>query len=161
MTKLTPAAKRYALELVKRRKIQDEHANCVQPGFVVRYGVRLNDNDEFVERPYSVPTYETDHHNNCQLARIIPRNYCRHGNFVGDPWGPDYMCGFCENGDDLSLYEIALDDAREHQRRLTEHVVERAQKAVLEELVSIYKADANMAEWIDPDVIAKLVRAGD
>ena len=26
-------------------------------------------------------------------------HYCRHGVFVGDPYGADYMCGYCENGD--------------------------------------------------------------
>ena len=26
-------------------------------------------------------------------------NYCKpHGVFVGDPYGPDYMCGLCESG---------------------------------------------------------------
>lgn len=27
------------------------------------------------------------------------RRYCRHGNFVGDPYGPDYLCPQCEYGD--------------------------------------------------------------
>jgi hypothetical protein len=26
--------------------------------------------------------------------------YCRHGVFIGDPYGPDYLCGACESGDD-------------------------------------------------------------
>jgi hypothetical protein len=26
-------------------------------------------------------------------------HYCRHGNYIGDPYGADYMCGACENGD--------------------------------------------------------------
>lgn len=24
-------------------------------------------------------------------------NTCRHGNYIGDPWGVDYMCGQCES----------------------------------------------------------------
>ena len=28
------------------------------------------------------------------------RNYCRHGNYIGSPGGPDYMCGYCESGDE-------------------------------------------------------------
>lgn len=25
--------------------------------------------------------------------------YCKHGTYVGDPYGPDYMCGMCEDVD--------------------------------------------------------------
>ena len=25
-------------------------------------------------------------------------NYCRHGSYIGDPYGPDYMCHACEMG---------------------------------------------------------------
>jgi len=28
-----------------------------------------------------------------------PSPYCRHGNFVGGPGGPDYLCGACEAGE--------------------------------------------------------------
>lgn len=38
------------------------------------------------------------------------RLYCQHGTYVGDPYGPDYMCGVYENDD--SIYEYALDQAR-------------------------------------------------
>lgn len=24
--------------------------------------------------------------------------YCKHGTFIGSWWGPDYMCGLCEDG---------------------------------------------------------------
>lgn len=27
-------------------------------------------------------------------------NYCRHGNFIGNPYGADYMCGWCESGEE-------------------------------------------------------------
>lgn len=26
--------------------------------------------------------------------------YCRHGRYIGSPGGPDYMCGYCESGDE-------------------------------------------------------------
>lgn len=29
-----------------------------------------------------------------------PDYRCRHGVFVGDPYGPDFMCPMCEMGDD-------------------------------------------------------------
>lgn len=27
-----------------------------------------------------------------------PRQFCMHGTFVGTWWGPDYICGLCEDG---------------------------------------------------------------
>ena len=24
--------------------------------------------------------------------------YCKHGTYIGDPYGPDYLCGACEGG---------------------------------------------------------------
>lgn len=27
-------------------------------------------------------------------------NYCRHGQFIGNPYGADYMCGWCESGEE-------------------------------------------------------------
>jgi len=27
-----------------------------------------------------------------------PRQYCKHGNFIGSWWGPDILCGDCEDG---------------------------------------------------------------
>jgi hypothetical protein len=36
-----------------------------------------------------------------------PRQYCRHGSFIGSWWGPDYLCGQCEsNEDDPSLNDM-------------------------------------------------------
>lgn len=32
--------------------------------------------------------------------------YCRHGSYLGTWWGPDYMCGACEDG--MGDYEYAL-----------------------------------------------------
>ena len=28
-----------------------------------------------------------------------PSLYCKHGNYIGTPYGPDYICGYCEMGD--------------------------------------------------------------
>lgn len=30
-----------------------------------------------------------------------PRQYCKHGTFIGSWWGPDIMCFKCEIGDDI------------------------------------------------------------
>lgn len=40
--------------------------------------------------------------------------YCKHGTYVGDPYGPDYMCGPCEDG--VTDYEMALYWAKEQFR---------------------------------------------
>ena len=32
-------------------------------------------------------------------AEARRRNYCKHGTFIGDPYGPDYLCGKCEDGE--------------------------------------------------------------
>ena len=29
----------------------------------------------------------------------VPGDTCKHGNYTGDAYGPDYMCGHCENED--------------------------------------------------------------
>lgn len=29
-----------------------------------------------------------------------PSVYCKHGTFIGGPLGPDYICGWCEQGDE-------------------------------------------------------------
>lgn len=42
-------------------------------------------------------------------------NYCRHGRFIGDPYGADYMCGACEAG--YSVYEEALAEAMQLKLR--------------------------------------------
>lgn len=32
--------------------------------------------------------------------RTDPRQYCRHGSFIGSYWGPDILCADCESMDD-------------------------------------------------------------
>ena len=32
--------------------------------------------------------------------RNDPKQYCKHGTFIGSWWGPDLLCGRCEMGDD-------------------------------------------------------------
>lgn len=35
-----------------------------------------------------------------------PRQYCRHGSFIGSWWGPDILCSHCEMGDDPTMNEM-------------------------------------------------------
>jgi len=48
------------------------------------WDARLERQQEINERYFSTPS----------------SHYCRHGSYIGDPYGADYMCGACENGDD-------------------------------------------------------------
>jgi hypothetical protein len=34
------------------------------------------------------------------------QSYCRHGSYIGDPYGADYLCWKCEDG--ISVYDEAL-----------------------------------------------------
>lgn len=34
--------------------------------------------------------------------------YCRHGRFIGNPYGADYLCGHCEMGTSDEEYELGL-----------------------------------------------------
>lgn len=41
--------------------------------------------------------------------------YCKHGTFIGNPFGADYLCGFCEQGYTDSEFQAhlnSLDRAR-------------------------------------------------
>ena len=44
------------------------------------------------------------------------RQFCKHGRFIGSWWGPDYMCGLCEDG--VTDEEYAEICAREEQQAL-------------------------------------------
>jgi hypothetical protein len=43
--------------------------------------------------------YDADHDD--------PRQYCPHGAFIGSWWGPDYLCGACEQGISAAAYRYS------------------------------------------------------
>ena len=45
--------------------------------------------------------YDADHSDESQ--------YCIHGTFMGSWWGPDYICGYCEDG--VTLEEMEAEQA--------------------------------------------------
>lgn len=47
--------------------------------------------------------------NEIKAGERADHTHCRHGNFVGDPYGPDYMCGPCELG--VNDYDYAFERA--------------------------------------------------
>lgn len=46
------------------------------------------------------------------------QSYCRHGSFVGDPYGGDYLCAKCEDG--VSVYQEAIAEAHAALQRLVD-----------------------------------------
>lgn len=46
------------------------------------------------------------------------RTHCEHGTFIGDPFGPDYLCGYCEDG--ISMEDFQAMKRRETSARLVE-----------------------------------------
>ena len=51
--------------------------------------------------------------------RSRDEDYCKHGTYIGDPYGADYLCGYCESS--VSDYEFVIgfvqSDAYNAQRR--------------------------------------------
>ena len=52
--------------------------------------------------------YDADHNDESQ--------YCAHGTFIGSWWGPDYLCSWCELGE-----EPDMDDAEPDMGGTEEH----------------------------------------
>ncbi len=63
-----------------------------------RYAFTFHDGD-FVMWEYCPETGEWTDECPCADHGNRPVGYCKHGTYVGHPWGPDYLCGMCENGD--------------------------------------------------------------
>ncbi|KOV84767.1 hypothetical protein ADL03_16005 [Nocardia sp. NRRL S-836] len=58
----------------------------------------------------------------CQRSRRMHDDYlCIHGTFLGDPYGPDHMCPYCESGD--SPYAYGLDKAWKEQGDIVSHLI--------------------------------------
>jgi hypothetical protein len=53
--------------------------------------------------------YDADFSDNSQ--------YCVHGTFIGSWWGPDYLCGWCEDGISEADFRAAMDYRESCTRR--------------------------------------------
>lgn len=57
-----------------------------------------------------------EHEGPCDCApgegHRVDTSYCRHGTFIGDPYGPDYLCHWCEEPDGDHQYARAQLDRR-------------------------------------------------
>lgn len=59
--------------------------------------------------------------------------YCVHGVYIGTPFGPDYMCGKCEDGND-NIYAEALYEAKRRVNK-ARALVEAAMLLAKEDIV--------------------------
>lgn len=63
--------------------------------------VRYRRNGAFVVFPRCEKHYEA-YYERCEALIERERKYqaslyCKHGTYIGDPYGPDYLCGRCES----------------------------------------------------------------
>lgn len=86
----------------------------------------------------------------CEIARDR-WTHCEHGTFVGDWAGPDYMCGWCEDG--VSDYEYALGVAMNEQLRHVSEIRARMARAALDAM-----CDTDQKEWISSRDAAEMGR---
>jgi hypothetical protein len=81
-----------------------------------------------------------------------PSFYCQHGTYIGSPGGPDYMCGWCEDG--ISVAEMRQSHAAQAERR----EVRRAES--FDRLVVVLQEKVPEIGW-RPDIADWLVRTAD
>lgn len=51
-----------------------------------------------------------------QRLRCRCEDFCKHGTFIGDPYGPDYLCGWCEDGVSDADFEAWTTEQRRTER---------------------------------------------
>lgn len=66
-------------------------------------------------------------------------NVCKHGTFVGDPYGPDYLCGACECGDtDFTINDVIQEiqvQVEFHNRRMDLILADEELSSVVVDLI--------------------------
>lgn len=53
-----------------------------------------------------------------EMDREVDTNYCVHGTFIGNPYGADYLCGWCEEGVSLEDFQRYCQRQNNRQRRI-------------------------------------------
>ena len=66
------------------------------------------------------PTSETDDILGYDANHNDDSQYCQHGTFIGSWWGPDYLCGWCEDG--ISVEEMHEIQAAQEKRRVIDAI---------------------------------------
>ena len=67
---------------------------------VKKYEVRCGSTDPYGDRAMCDACEDKYRQQYPQGWRNVPGDTCPHGNYVGDPYGPDLLCGQCESGED-------------------------------------------------------------
>jgi hypothetical protein len=117
---LSAKSKRVALSVLHTIKVEKQHKDCWHS----RSGIRVDDN-------------------HCGLRRET--TYCKHGSYVGYWDGPDYLCGYCEDG--VSDYEYALSVAYEYQHNATRE----ANNLIKDAMLSVVRENPDIFMSLHPD----------
>jgi hypothetical protein len=98
---LTPSAQ--TDRVVATMPPEAQHAVMLQLALVALHSLQAERDERVAERARqrALPTRERS---------WDWQNYCTaHGEYIGDPYGADYMCGWCEEyGDSLHEYALSL-----------------------------------------------------
>lgn len=62
--------------------------------------------------------------------------YCEHGTPIGDPFGPDYLCGYCEEGVSMDEF-IVIQQANSRRHRID--AAARAEGVIFRRVVECYQ----------------------
>lgn len=86
------------------------------------------------------------------------RQRCEHGTFIGSWWGPDYLCGYCEDGISVQeMYAIQAESARWGAERLVaeaERIAQVMADALSQHPYSV-KVATVLVEYLGADKYAK------
>lgn len=83
-------------------------------------------------------------------------NYCSHGTYIGNAWGADYICGYCEDGVSAEQFaEIVREREAERQREFDQRegfsLIGRMQKRLhrIENLTKDERGYIEDPEWAE------------
>lgn len=160
---------KFALDYVRKEKLKVEHKDCIVEEWVWIPGMPEWDDalSTFVDTPDEWKmTGSVKHAHNCGLGDPVTENnyrewdsnYCiRHGVYVGDAYGPDYMCGACESGYEPTLYQRALEAAHAHQREQAQKVFDVLRSHFDLALKEMTTLDGNPGEWLNESDIDRIM----
>lgn len=77
--------------------------------------------------------------------------YCQHGTFIGSWWGPDYLCGLCEDG-------VSVAQQQRMWVHNSRHRLNKANAAYIELCVVLFKNHDTLRQLADVDAQVALLK---
>lgn len=85
--------------------------------------------------------YDADHDD--------PRQYCKHGTFIGSWWGPDYLCMDCELGTTDREYVLgSLHQSIAYQRNMLAKIYPFTDEDVLVNFQQVFPYNVHLATFL-------------